>query len=138
MLHATSGAVTTARNSPTRVRTIATNHRFLRLSELMRRVLPTAPGSLTTNGDHGRKARPPSPFDARWDNHPVEADVDSLKLWLQKWRWYERNSLPWNRARIHWELGRRQAFARWPVHGNVLEALLEDRLRGGANVLLEP
>src|ERR1700761_3467818 len=61
-----------------------------------------------------------------------------LKLWLQKWRWYERNSLPWNRARIHWELGRRQAFARWPVHGNVLEALLEDRLRVGANVLLEP
>ena len=68
----------------------------------------------------------------------MEADVDSLKLWLQKWRWYERNSLPWNRARIHWELMRRQAFARWPVHGNVLEALLEDRLRVGANVLLEP
>ncbi|MCW3047154.1 MAG: acyltransferase, partial [Solirubrobacterales bacterium] len=29
------------------------------------------------------------------------------KLWLQKWRWYERNSLPWNRARIHWEFARR-------------------------------
>ena len=26
------------------------------------------------------------------------------KRWAQKWRWYERNSLPWNRARIHWEL----------------------------------
>ena len=26
------------------------------------------------------------------------------RLWAQKWRWYERNSLPWNRARIHWEL----------------------------------
>ena len=25
------------------------------------------------------------------------------KLWAQKWRWYERNSLPWNRARIHYE-----------------------------------
>ena len=31
-----------------------------------------------------------------------------LQLWAQKWRWYERNSLPWNRARIHWELMRRR------------------------------
>jgi acetyltransferase-like isoleucine patch superfamily enzyme len=61
-----------------------------------------------------------------------------LKLWAQKWRWYEHNSLPWNRARIHWELMRREAFARWPVEGNVLEALREDRLRIGANTLLEP
>ncbi len=61
-----------------------------------------------------------------------------LKLWAQKWRWYERNTLPWNRARIHWELMRRGAFARWPVHGNVLEALREGRLEIGANTLLEP
>jgi hypothetical protein len=54
------------------------------------------------------------------------------KLWLQKWRWYERNTLPWNRARIHWEMARREAFVRWPVHGNVLEALLEERLEVGA------
>jgi acetyltransferase-like isoleucine patch superfamily enzyme len=60
------------------------------------------------------------------------------KLWLQKWRWYERNSLPWNRARIHWELARREAFARWPVHGNVLEMLREGRLEIGPHVLLEP
>jgi acetyltransferase-like isoleucine patch superfamily enzyme len=60
------------------------------------------------------------------------------RLWLQKWRWYERSSLPWNRARIHWELMRRGAFARWPVHGNVLEALREGRLEIGAEVLLEP
>jgi acetyltransferase-like isoleucine patch superfamily enzyme len=59
-------------------------------------------------------------------------------LWAQKWRWYERNSLPWNRARIHFELMRRQAFARWPVHGNVLEALLEGRLEIGPHALLEP
>ena len=49
----------------------------------------------------------------------------------RKWRWYERNSLPWNRARIHWELMRREAFARWPLHGNVLEALREGRLEIG-------
>jgi acetyltransferase-like isoleucine patch superfamily enzyme len=61
-----------------------------------------------------------------------------VRLWAQKWRWYERNTLPWNRARIHWELMRRQAFVRWPVHGNVLEALREGRLEIGAGALLEP
>jgi acetyltransferase-like isoleucine patch superfamily enzyme len=60
------------------------------------------------------------------------------RLWAQKWRWYERNSLPWNRARIHWELMRRESFARWPVQGNVLEALREGRLQIGPGVLLEP
>jgi acetyltransferase-like isoleucine patch superfamily enzyme len=61
-----------------------------------------------------------------------------LRLWAQKWRWYERSSLPWNRAFIHWEFMRREAFVRWPVQGNVLEALREQRLRIGAGVLLEP
>jgi acetyltransferase-like isoleucine patch superfamily enzyme len=60
------------------------------------------------------------------------------KLWVQKWRWYERNSLPWNRARIHWELMRREAFARWPLHGNVLEALAQGRLEIGPQTLFEP
>jgi acetyltransferase-like isoleucine patch superfamily enzyme len=60
------------------------------------------------------------------------------KLWLQKWRWYERNALPWNRARIHWQLMRRDAFARWPLHGNVREALADGRLEVGANTLFEP
>jgi acetyltransferase-like isoleucine patch superfamily enzyme len=61
-----------------------------------------------------------------------------LELWARKWRWYERNSLPWNRARIHWEFMRREAFARWPVHGNVLEAFREGRLEIGPHTLLEP
>jgi acetyltransferase-like isoleucine patch superfamily enzyme len=64
--------------------------------------------------------------------------LGDLRLYLQKWRWYQRNELPWNRARIHWELARRQAFARWPVHGNVLEAMREGRLEIGAHTLLEP
>src|SRR5919112_4038749 len=59
-------------------------------------------------------------------------------LWLQKWRWYQRNAVPWNRGRIHWELMRRQAFARWPLHGNVLEALRDGRLEIGAHTLFEP
>ena len=33
---------------------------------------------------------------------------------------------------------RREAFVRWPVHGNVLEALREGRLQVGAGALLEP
>jgi acetyltransferase-like isoleucine patch superfamily enzyme len=61
-----------------------------------------------------------------------------VKLWAQKWRWYERNSLPWNRAQIHWEMMRRGAFARWPIHGNLLEALREGRLEVGENTLFEP
>jgi acetyltransferase-like isoleucine patch superfamily enzyme len=65
-------------------------------------------------------------------------DTDALKLWAQKWRWYERNTLPWNRGRIHLELMRRQAFARWPIHGNVLEALQEGRLEVAPGVLFEP
>jgi acetyltransferase-like isoleucine patch superfamily enzyme len=63
---------------------------------------------------------------------------DDLKLWAQKWRWYERNSLPHNRARIHYELARRRAFARWPLHGNVLEMVREGRLELGDGVLFEP
>jgi acetyltransferase-like isoleucine patch superfamily enzyme len=65
-------------------------------------------------------------------------DLARARLWGQKWRWYERNSLPWNRAAIHWELAQRQAFARWPLHGNVLEALREGRLEIGEQVLFEP
>ena len=64
--------------------------------------------------------------------------LHQTRLWAQKWRWYERNSLPWNRARIHWHFLRREAFVRSPVHGNVLEALREGRLEIGAGALLEP
>jgi acetyltransferase-like isoleucine patch superfamily enzyme len=60
------------------------------------------------------------------------------RLYLQKWRWYERNSLPWNRLRIHREFARREAFVRWPVHGNVLEAFRQGRLEVGAHALFEP
>ena len=65
-------------------------------------------------------------------------DAADVKLWAQKWRFYERSTLPWNRFRIHAELARRRSFARWPVHGNVLEMLREGRLELGEHVLLEP
>ena len=61
-----------------------------------------------------------------------------LRLYAQKWRWYERNSLPWNRLRIHREFMRREAFVRWPVQGNVLEALEQGRLEIGSGTILEP
>jgi acetyltransferase-like isoleucine patch superfamily enzyme len=64
--------------------------------------------------------------------------ADDAKLWAQKWRWYERNTLPWNRARIHWHFMRRRAFCRWPVHGNVLEAFDAGRLEVGEGTLFEP
>jgi acetyltransferase-like isoleucine patch superfamily enzyme len=69
---------------------------------------------------------------------PGSVSRADLELWTQKWRWYERNALPWNRAAIHWEMARRGAFARWPMHGNVLEALREGRLEIGRQVLFEP
>ena len=63
---------------------------------------------------------------------------DDVKLWAQKWRWYERNSLPWNRARIHAHFAARRSFCRWPVHGNVLESFDAGRLELGEHVLFEP
>jgi acetyltransferase-like isoleucine patch superfamily enzyme len=65
-------------------------------------------------------------------------DAADAKLWAQKWRFYQGHSLPWNRARLHYELARRRAFAKWPVHGNVLEMLREGRLELGEHVMLEP
>ena len=64
--------------------------------------------------------------------------MTNARLWWQKGLWYEVNSLPWNRARIHREFARRRAFARWPVHGNVLEAFKDGRLEVGEHTLLEP
>jgi acetyltransferase-like isoleucine patch superfamily enzyme len=68
----------------------------------------------------------------------MREEVHKVRLWWARWRWYERNSLPWNRLAIHHEFMRREAFVRWPVHGNVLEALREGRLEIGAHALLEP
>jgi len=65
-------------------------------------------------------------------------DAARAKLWSQKWRWYERASLPHRRARLHWAMAERRAFARWPIHGNVLEMLEEGRLTIGEHALFEP
>jgi acetyltransferase-like isoleucine patch superfamily enzyme len=61
-----------------------------------------------------------------------------LVLWLRKWRWYQRSRLPWNRLWLHAELARREAFARGPMHGNVLEMLRTGRLTIGPHAVFEP
>jgi len=66
------------------------------------------------------------------------SEVGPYTTWLRKWRWYERNALPWNRAQIHLELARRRAFARWPIQGNVLEMLRDGRLEIGPEAHFEP
>ena len=68
----------------------------------------------------------------------MDARLERARLWALKWRWYERSSLPWNRLAIHWEMARRGAFARWPIQGNVLEALRQGRLEVGEGTLFEP
>jgi acetyltransferase-like isoleucine patch superfamily enzyme len=61
-----------------------------------------------------------------------------LELWARKWRHYQRAALPWNRARLHYALARRRAFARGPLHGDVLAMLRDGRLEVGEHVLFEP
>jgi len=65
-------------------------------------------------------------------------DAARARLWAQKWRWYQRGTLPWNRAALHLELARRECFARWPLHGDALEMLRDGRLELGEHVLFEP
>jgi acetyltransferase-like isoleucine patch superfamily enzyme len=59
-------------------------------------------------------------------------------LWWRKRRWYERNRRPVRRWRINRHMACAGAFIRYPVEGEVLEALDEGRLRIGAGTLLEP
>lgn len=61
-----------------------------------------------------------------------------MKLYFQKWWWYERNSRPLRRLRIHRHAMRSEAYIRFPVQGNVLESLDGGRLRLGKGTLLEP
>ena len=63
--------------------------------------------------------------------------ADVVEFW-RKWRWYERNRLPWRRAAIYAELAKRRSFAKWPLNGEVLEMFREDRLVLGPQVHMEP
>ncbi len=63
---------------------------------------------------------------------------DLARQWWRKRRWYERGGRPLNRARLHYELAKREAYARMPLHGNPLEMLKEGRLEIGPQAFLEP
>ena len=65
-------------------------------------------------------------------------DRAAARLWWQKWLWYQRPRRPWNVARLHYELARRQAFARGALHGNALQMLLDGRLEIGPHAYFEP
>lgn len=69
------------------------------------------------------------------DNRSTAAQ---LRLYLQQWRYYERNSRPDRKLRLRWHFLRRDAYLRFPVQGNLLEALDEGRADIGPFVLIEP
>ncbi|MEX2108084.1 MAG: acyltransferase [Solirubrobacterales bacterium] len=59
-------------------------------------------------------------------------------LWWRKRRWYERNRRLSRRLRINRHAARGGFFVRYPVEGELLEALDGSRLRIGEGTLLEP
>jgi acetyltransferase-like isoleucine patch superfamily enzyme len=66
------------------------------------------------------------------------AELNGWRLWWVKRRWYERNHRPLRRARLNRHAARVGFFIRYPVEGELLEALDEGRLTIGEGTLLEP
>ncbi len=60
------------------------------------------------------------------------------KMWWHKFRWYERNRRFLNRWRLNRHMAKSGAYIRFPVEGEVLEALDTGRLSLGQGTLLEP
>ena len=46
-----------------------------------------------------------------------------VRLYRQKRREYERNERRWRKLRMQWHFMRRDSYLRFPVNGNLLEAL---------------
>ena len=68
----------------------------------------------------------------------MEDRIRRARLYWKKWRWYERNNLPWNRLALHKEFMAREAYSRRPIEGNVLRALRTGKLELGRGVHFEP
>ncbi len=66
------------------------------------------------------------------------ASLAQWRTWWIKRRWYERNRRPLRRWRINRHMADAGAFIRYPVEGEVLEALDSGRLEIGRDTLLEP
>jgi acetyltransferase-like isoleucine patch superfamily enzyme len=60
-----------------------------------------------------------------------------MRLWWQKRREHERNERLARKARLHWHFLRRDSYLRFPVNGNLLEALDAGRADVGPWVLIE-
>jgi len=60
-----------------------------------------------------------------------------VRLYLHKRRHYERNERLVRRLRMQWHFLRRDSYLRFPVNGNLLEALDEGRADIGPWVLIE-
>ncbi len=73
-------------------------------------------------------SRPPGP------DRPLSDRA--LALW-QKWRHYDRNERFWRRARLRRHMLRDEWYLRFPVTGNLLEALDEGRAEVGPWALIE-
>jgi len=67
-----------------------------------------------------------------------EPSQTGWRAWWRKRRWYERNRRLRRRWRINRHMARAGAFIRYPVEGELLEALDEGRLTIGEGTLLEP
>jgi acetyltransferase-like isoleucine patch superfamily enzyme len=68
----------------------------------------------------------------------VSGERRGWRLWWAKRRWYERNHRWLRRRRIDRRAARGGFFVRYPVEGELLEALDEGRLTIGEGTLLEP
>jgi acetyltransferase-like isoleucine patch superfamily enzyme len=66
------------------------------------------------------------------------AELSGWRLWWAKRRWYERNRRFSRRWRINRHAARGGFFIRFPVEGELLEALDDGRLTIGDATLLEP
>src|SRR5829696_5591953 len=66
------------------------------------------------------------------------ASPEQWRAWRAKRRWYERNRSPLRRRRLNHHAAEGGFFIRYPVEGEVLEALDEGRLEIGEETLLEP
>jgi acetyltransferase-like isoleucine patch superfamily enzyme len=65
-------------------------------------------------------------------------ELAAWRTWWIKRRWYERNRRIRRRLRIDRHAARGGFFVRYPIEGEVLEALDAGRLTVGPNTLLEP
>jgi acetyltransferase-like isoleucine patch superfamily enzyme len=66
------------------------------------------------------------------------SELRGWRVWWRKRRWYERNRRLLRRWRINRHAARGGFFVRYPVEGELLEALDQGRLRIGEGTLLEP